>query len=313
MKALVIGADGFVGRHLCPHLRDAGDEVIEIIGPHLAPLGDATPLDVRDAEAVAQAVRSARPDAVYHLAAVAFGPDASADVRVAMAIAVEGTINVLEATSALDPAPVVLVTGSAEVYGAPELDRIGEETPTRPVNLYGATKLAQEALALAWAQAREAPVVVTRAFNHIGPGQRDTFAIPSFARQLAEIAAGRCEPRLAVGNLSPVRDFTDVRDVVAAYRLLVAGGHTGEPINVASGRGVAIGEVLETLIAVSGLEVSVERDPAHARRLDPPRVVGDPTRLQMLTGWVPRFGLAETLTDVWEDARTRFGEPVGAT
>jgi GDP-4-dehydro-6-deoxy-D-mannose reductase len=308
-----VGADGFVGRHLGAHLRDVGDEVIEIIGPHLAPRDDATPLDVRNAQAVARAVRSARPEAVYHLAAVAFGPDASADVRTAMSIAVDGTINVLEAASELDTPPVVLVTGSGEIYGAPEVERIGEETPARPVSLYGATKLAQEALALAWARARGTPVVVTRSFNHIGPGQRETFAIPSFARQLAEIASGRREPRLAVGNLSPVRDFTDVRDVVAAYRLLVAGGHTGEPINVASGRGVAIGEVLETLIAVSGLAVSVERDPARARRHDPPRLVGDPSRLQALTGWAPRVSLAETLADVWEDAKARFGQPVSAT
>lgn len=304
MRALVVGADGFVGRHLAAHLRDAGDEVIEVVGPHVPRGGGAMPVDVRDVMAVARALRSADPGAVYHLAAVAFGPDVSADVRTAMSIAVEGTMNVLEAASALDPAPVVLVTGSAEVYGAPELDRIPEETPTRPISLYGATKLAQEALALAWARVREAPVVITRSFNHIGPGQRETFAIPSFARQLAEVAAGRRVPRLVVGNLSPVRDFTDVRDVVVAYRLLVAGRHVGEPINVASGRGISIGEVLDMLILASGLEVTIERDPAQARRLDAPRLIGDPTRIQALTGWTPRISLAETLADVWDEARS---------
>jgi GDP-4-dehydro-6-deoxy-D-mannose reductase len=305
MRALVTGADGFVGRHLVAHLIEAGDEVAEAVGPHIADMSSVTPLDVRDRVAVAELVDRVRPEAIYHLAAVAYGPDAGADPRAAFDITVGGTLNVLEAASRQSDPPTVLVPGSAEVYGSPNVDAISETTPIRPVNLYGATKAAQEAVSLAYQATSGVPVVATRSFNHIGPGQRDSFAIPSFARQLREIAEGRRE-QLLVGNLEPVRDFTDVRDVVVAYRSLVAGGHTGQPINVASGHGISIGEMLNRLISISGLEVQVRSDPNRVRPQDPSRIVGDATRLRTLTGWQPRWSLDDTLADIWADARARF-------
>jgi GDP-4-dehydro-6-deoxy-D-mannose reductase len=307
VRALVIGADGFVGRHLVAHLAEAGDAVSEAVGPRATAVPGAMPLDVRDAEAVTALLQRVRPEAVYHLAAVAYGPDAGADLPRAIAITVTGTANVLAAAKLLSSPPTVLVPGSAEVYGAPSTPMITEATCVRPVNLYGATKVAQEAVALAFHATSDVPVIATRSFNHIGPGQRDSFAIPSFARQLCEIAFSDREPELRVGNLESVRDFTDVRDVVVAYRLLVAGGHAGRPINIATGRGVAIGDILERLIALSGLEVQVTRDPDRVRRTDPPRIVGDAKLLRDLTGWQPRWSLDDTLADVWGDARARFG------
>jgi GDP-4-dehydro-6-deoxy-D-mannose reductase len=305
VKAVVVGADGFVGRHLVDHLRSQNDEVIEIAGP--GSHGTATRLDIRDRDPVRSEVLTWQADAVYHLSAVSFGPDAAADVRGALAITVGGTLNLLEALAALPAPPIVLIPGSSEVYGDPRLERIHESAPLRPVNLYGATKVAQESLALAFGITRGVPVICTRSFNHIGPGQRPSFVLPAFAKQLREIASGRRAPKLHVGNLSPVRDFTDARDVVAAYRLLVEGRHTGEPVNVATGRGISVGELLDGLIGASGLDVTIEVDPARVRRHDPERLVGDPSRLEQLTSWRPRIALAVTLRDVWQDAQARFG------
>ena len=305
MRVLVTGADGFVGRHLVAHLIEAGDEVAEAVGPHVAAAGSAIPLDIRDRTAVAALIDRTQPEAIYHLAAVAYGPDAGADPRGAFDVTVGGTINVLEAAARGTAPPTVLVPGSSEVYGSPQVDAISEATPIRPVNLYGATKAAQEAVALAYHASLGLPVVTTRSFNHIGPGQRDSFAVPSFARQLREVADG-LRDELLVGNLEPVRDFTDVRDVVVAYRSLVAGGHAGQPINVASGQGISIRAMLGRLIAVSGLDVRIRSDPDRVRRQDPSRLVGDATRLRQLTGWRPRRTLDETLADIWEDAQARF-------
>jgi len=306
MRVLVIGADGFVGGHLVAHLRDAGDAVVEGIGPHGTPAADRHPVDVRDRPRVDALVEQARPEAIYHLAAVAYGPDASADLASALSITVGGTVNVLEAARKLDPAPTILVPGSSEVYGAPDTDQpIAEATPPRPVSLYGATKLSQESIALTYGRAHGIPIVVTRSFNHIGPGQRDAFAVASFARQLRRIEHGDAEPVLRVGNQAPVRDFADVRDVVRAYRLLVAGGHTGEPVNVASGVGISIGELIGRLIAMSGMAVEVAVDPHRVRVDDPPRIVGDISRLRRLTGWAPTIPLDETLGAIWADAGRR--------
>lgn len=309
MKALVTGADGFVGRWLIEHLEASGDEVWQATGRHDGAGPRRRRLDLLDRHSVDQTVAWARPDAVYHLAAVAFGPDAAADIGTALDVTVRGTAFLLEATRAQSPMPDVLIAGSSEVYGAPVRQPIDESMPHEPVNVYGATKLAQEALALAYHHAHGLPVVVARAFNHIGPGQRESFVVPAFAAQLAEIAAGRSEPVIRVGNLDAERDLSDVRDVVRAYRLLVAGGHVGQPVNVASGRSVRIRDVLDRLIAISGLSVAVEVDEALLRRVDVPVICGDVSRLTALTTWQPRHDLDDSLLAIWHDARRRHGLP----
>lgn len=303
MRALVVGADGFVGRHLVDHLREAGDEVVEAVGPHAATDGGRRPIDVRDTAMVEELVAGVRPDALYHLAAVAYGPDAARDLPAAIAVTVGGTANVLGAVAGASSGTIVLVTGSSEVYGTPETDFIRESAELRPVNLYGATKVAQEALALTYGRAHALRVIATRSFNHIGPGQRDSFAVASFAQQLRSIEAGQREPKLRVGNLDSIRDFSDVRDVVRAYRLLVAGEDVGEPINVASGQAYTMRTIVDRLIAISGLDISIEVDPRRVRARDPQRIVGDASRLRTLTGWEPLIPLDRTLGDIWESLR----------
>lgn len=302
MRALVTGADGFVGRWLIAHLEEQGDEVWRLNGRGL---GDATTriVDVRDAAGLEKAIAEAQPEIVYHLAAVAYGPDARRDLDQAVDVNIGGTRHVLTACSHLTTRPLVLIVSSAEVY-APLADRpLRESDPVGPTNPYGATKLGQEAIGLAYHLVGGIEVAVVRAFNHIGPGQRAEFVVPAFASQLARIAAGRQEPLLEVGNLDPVRDFSDVRDVVRAYRLIAEKRCTGRPLNVASGSPVRIGDLLDSLIRISKLDVEVVQDAARLRPNDVPFVVGDASELRRLTGWAPRVGLEQTLSDVWNDAR----------
>jgi GDP-4-dehydro-6-deoxy-D-mannose reductase len=308
VRALVTGADGFVGRWLVEHLEAAGDEVWQATGARAGDGPRRRALDLRDRAEVEEVTAWARPEAIYHLAAVAFGPDAMNDIGHAVDVTVRGTAFLLEAAARAETPPTVLIPSSAEVYGAPpEGGMIDEAQPIAPVSPYGATKAGQEALGLAYHRTGKISVVVARAFNHLGPGQRESFAIPSFAAQLAEIAAGRTKPVVRVGNLAARRDFSDVRDVVRAYRLLLAGGHTGMPVNVASGRAVAISEVLDTLIELSGRQVEVAVDPDRLRPIDVPTIQGDNGRLRSLTGWQPDYELRQTLRDVWTDALARHG------
>jgi len=306
VRALVTGADGFVGRWLSEHLEGAGDDVWQATGAHAEDGPRRRAIDMRDDASVRDVLAWARPEAIYHLAAVSFGPDASGDIGHAIDVTVRGTALLLEGASRTSTPPTVLIPSSSEVYGAPpEGGMIDETQPIAPVNPYGATKEAQEALGLAYHRSKRIPVAIARAFNHIGPGQRDIFVVPSFAAQLAEIAGGGKEPVVRVGNLAAARDFSDVRDVVRAYRLLVAGGHCGTPVNVASGRAVAVQQILETLIELSGQQVEVVVDPARLRPIDVPAISGDSGRLRSLTGWQPNYDLRHTLSDVWADAVTR--------
>jgi GDP-4-dehydro-6-deoxy-D-mannose reductase len=307
MRALVTGADGFVGRWLTEHLTAAGDDVWQATGPHADEGPRRRRVELLDRSSVTESIDWAQPDAIYHLAGMAFGPDVGADIGAAVDVTVRGTGYVLEAARARPQAPVIFVPSSSEVYGAPVEQPVDESQPLAPVNAYGATKVAQEALALASHREHGLPVVVARAFNHIGPGQRESFVVAAFASQLAEIVAGRAEPVLRVGNLDAERDFSDVRDVVLAYRALVAGGHVGRPVNVASGRGIRIGDLLDRLIATAGAEVHIEVVPELLRPVDVPIMRGNADALVALTGWRPIHTLDATLRDVWDEMRIRHG------
>jgi GDP-4-dehydro-6-deoxy-D-mannose reductase len=310
MRALVTGADGFVGRWLTRHLSEQGDETWLAMGTAShSPHDRGRAVDIRDASAVGELLAWAQPEVIYHLAAIAFGPDARRSVTDAVATTIGGTANLLAAASTMQPTPVVLVPSSAEVYAPPVDGRpITEAHPCRPTGSYGASKLAQEATALAYDLAGAVPVVITRSFNHIGPGQRDVFVVSSFATQLARIVAEGAPAVMQVGNLAVERDFTDVRDVVRAYRLLVIGGHHGQPVNVASGSATGIRDLLQALIRLSGVDVTVEVDPSRLRAVDAPSIVGDATTLSKLTGWQPTIELPRTLSDIWADALSRAGK-----
>ena len=306
MRALVTGADGFVGRWLVEHLHASGDDVWLATGESGRSGDRSRRSDLAESRSAAELIEWASPEAIYHLAAVAFAPDAATDIGRAIDVTVRGTAYLLEAAAAASSPPTVFIPSSAAVYGAVSAAPVTESHPVAPVSLYGATKAAQEVLALSYHRSNRVPVSVARAFNHIGPGQRPSFVVPSFAQQLAQSASRRGRGTIRVGDTSVARDFTDVRDVVRAYRLIVARGHVGEPTNVASGIATSVQSILDRLIEVSGLEADVVIDPARLRAGDVPVVRGSPDKLRSLTGWVPEYSLEATVADVWREARETF-------
>jgi len=175
-----------------------------------------------------------------------------------------------------------------------------EEAPIRPHSPYAASKVAAEAITLQYARTGWLRVVATRSFNHTGPGQSPAFAVPSFAKQIADAAGGRGARTLKVGNLAAQRDFTDVRDVVAAYRLLVERGSSGSVYNVCSGHAVSMRQIVDDLLKVAGVDATIEEDPVKLRPIDAPIIYGDASALQRDTGWRPTIPLVRTLTDVYQ-------------
>jgi GDP-4-dehydro-6-deoxy-D-mannose reductase len=307
MRVIITGAGGFVGPHLVTALRERGHEVVRT-ERHAAEdslVVDVTrPLDLRGA------IANVRPDAVAHLAAQAFVPASIADPAATFAVNATGTLHLLDALRAARAegvAPRVLVVSSAEVYGAhaPGAYPLNETVAPLPQSPYAASKVAAEALALAYARTYGIDIVVTRAFNHIGAGQDERFAVPAFALQLARIAAGG-DSRLFVGNLEASRDFLDVRDVCAAYVALLEGGGTaGEIYNVCSGTATKMQEVLRQLVSIARVPVEVREDAARMRPSDVPVSLGDPSKLRDATGWAPRIPLSAALRAVYDDARAR--------
>jgi GDP-4-dehydro-6-deoxy-D-mannose reductase len=296
MRVLITGAGGFVGRWLSRELTAAGHETIAV---------DHS-LDVRRADDVARSIDRARPDAIAHLAAVSFAPDAANDPQLAFQVAVRGTVNVLEGMRALAEPPALLISGSSEVYGAPRPDQLPlrEDTSLNPETPYALSKVAQEGVALGYAQRLGLRVVVTRSFNHTGPGQRPEFVVPALARRVLAVSRGDMA-EIPVGNIDVRRDLSDVRDVVRAYRLLLeqttAGQQAASVVNISSGRSVAIRWIVEELSRLAGVEPRVRVDPKLVRATDPPEIRGDASLLHSLTGWQPEWTLEETLRSVWQE------------
>ncbi|HVW32690.1 MAG TPA: GDP-mannose 4,6-dehydratase [Acidimicrobiia bacterium] len=290
MKALVTGAGGFVGQALVAHLRAAGDEVVG--------LDRAGGPDITDPAAVREAIGRHGPEAVYHLAAVThIGASWDAPLEV-FRINAEGTLNVLSACAAAEVGRV-LVVGSADEYGAVRREDLPltEDAPLRPLTPYGASKVAADYIGLQAFLGQGLPVLRVRAFNHTGPTQSDRFMIPGLARRIAT-AERENRKEIPVGSLEPVRDYTHVEDVVAAYRLLVERGEPGDVYNVCSGVGRSVAEVAEHLLALARHAIELVPDPALVRPVEVPRLVGDNRRLREATGWAPTRRFEDTLAAI---------------
>ncbi|GAC1659440.1 MAG: GDP-mannose 4,6-dehydratase [Candidatus Elarobacter sp.] len=308
MRVLITGARGFVGHHLSAVLRERGHDVVA--ADRGAVDEETLSVDVTDPLAVRAAFDLARPDAVAHLAAQAFVPASLADPQATFAVNAGGTLHVLEAarTAAEEGLRArVLVVSSAEVYGAqpPDAYPLRETLAPLPRNPYAASNVAAEALALAYARSFGVDVVVTRAFNHVGPGQDERFALAAFAAQIARAAAG-LDRTVLVGNLDASRDVLDVRDVCAAYALLLEGtAPAGEIYNVCSGKATTMRELLRRLIEIARVPVEIREDPARMRPADVPVSFGDASKLREATGWAPGIPLAAALRAVYDDALAR--------
>jgi GDP-4-dehydro-6-deoxy-D-mannose reductase len=304
VKVLVTGGAGFVGRVLIEHLVRAGHAVIGTHLPGDAPRNGApvewVPLDVTRPESVARVI-ALHPDAVVHLAAIASNAAARRDPGKAWEINAAGTARLAEALGEARLAghdPLLLHVSTSEVYGAvPVGHQLTEQDPVVPTSPYAASKAGAEISVQEVARRTGLRAIIARPFTHTGPTQTATYVIPAWAKQMKALRH-EAAPRVKTGNLEPVRDFLDVRDVADAYVALLEKGAAGQAYNVASGTGRPLHEVFARLAAIVGVAAVAEPDPALQRRADLPYLVGDASRLRSATGWTPRFSFDQTLQDV---------------
>jgi GDP-4-dehydro-6-deoxy-D-mannose reductase len=306
MRALITGVSGFAGSHLAEYILANHDWTVagtvhrsDRNIRHLSERLELYPAELSQLAAVESVLASARPDVIFHLAAQTLTGQSFRDPWRTLATNIGIQVSLLQAVVNLGLDCRVLIVGSSEEYGLVREEDlpVDEETPLRPMNPYAVSKIAQDMLGLQYYLSHGLDTIRVRPFNHIGPRQGPGFVAPDFARQIALIEAGRQDPVMTVGNLEAERDFTDVRDVVRAYALLVATGEGGQVYNVGSGRAHSVRELLAMLTSLAAVPVSVEIDPARMRRSDVPRVMSDCSRLREATGWEPTYSFDQSLCD----------------
>lgn len=304
-RALVTGAGGFVGTRLTRHLEAQGWEVVRSGHPAVAGM---LPCDFQDEAAVRALVANAGPlTHVFHLAAIAFVPDAERDPVRAMDVNLNGTIRLCTALRDLASSPRLVFIGSSEIYGPPQTLPMTEDHPVNPGNAYAISKAAADHYCAYLSRIRALEIVRMRPFNHAGPGQADSYVLSSFARQVAEIEAGLRPPVLETGNLEAARDFLHVDDVLRAYETAALHAPGGQAFNVCSGQAQRIQSALDRFLAMSGAAIEVRHDPARMRPSDVPEVCGSFARLTETTGWRPEIAfdtLLRDLLDYWRSAIT---------
>jgi len=315
LRALITGVAGFAGGHLAEHLtaatnweiwgnvRDAGD--IRSVVPGVR----TVVADLRDPQSVLDLIGQSQPDFVFHLAAQAFALQSWVDPWDTYETNLRSQINLLEALRQCGAPKRVLVVGSAEEYGLVKPDQLPlhEDSPLRPYSPYAVSKIAQDFIGLQYALGLQLPIVRVRPFNHIGPRQSEKFVASDFAKQIASIEAGWVPPVIKVGNLAAQRDFTDVRDMMRAYRLALEQGEAGEVYNIGSGTPRSIQHVLDVLLGFSAEAIRVEVDPGRIRPSDTPISYCSASKFTARTGWRPTIPFEQTLRDVLDDWRQRVG------
>jgi GDP-4-dehydro-6-deoxy-D-mannose reductase len=299
VRALVTGSDGFVARHLIRHLRDNGDEVHGIDRER----------DVTDARSMQEVFEWFLPDVTYHLAALTHVGDSWENASEFTRVNVVGTQRVLDASFEAVPHAMTIVVSSSEVYGiSREEDQpLSESFRVAPANPYSSSKVEAERVARDAVRFRGQRVVVARPFNHLGPGQSPNFVVPALVSRLLD-ARDRGDESILVGDLSTRRDFSDVRDVVRAYRLLAKLGVSGEVYNVASGHDVALLDIARQLVARLAPNVELVVDPSLLRPVDLPVSRGSYDKLHQATGWAPHIALHASLDDIVNDLEERRRE-----
>ena len=315
MRALITGGYGFVGRHLASHLVSCGDDVavtylpgVEVPqdrdtnqkGVRLPDAVHSFALDVGQKDQVEQLITLAKPDVVYHLAGITTVQQGESDFQKTYQTNVMGPVYCLDTIARKCPQTRFLLVSSSEVYGDPLAGSLplNEQMALRPISTYGVTKAAAELAAYKSAIRDGVYTVRVRPFPHIGPGQSESFAISSFAKQVAEIALGKKEPKVLVGNLEAKRDYSDVSDIVRGYREAALNGKRGDVYNLCFGKSVSIGSLLQELIKISGKEIAVELDPARVRAIDIADSYGTYDKAHKDFGWKPRIDLSGTMHSI---------------
>jgi GDP-4-dehydro-6-deoxy-D-mannose reductase len=311
MRVLILGATGFVGRHLLAECRSRGDEIVATyrVGETIPEStgADWLPVDLLEEPTIRRAVEAARPEGVVHLAAQASVALAHEDPFGTFRVNAEGSYRVLHAVSELARRSRVILVSSAEVYGkvAPEDLPVTEEHPMNPRTPYGVSKTCAEIAACQAVEAWGIEVVRVRPFNHVGPGQRTGFVAPDFASQVASIERGDCEPVLRVGNLSSRRDFTDVRDIARGYRDALEGARAGSAYNLCSNTAVAIEEIVSFFVSRSSAPIEIRQDPKRVRPVEVLEIRGVALRAERDFGWEPKISFEQSLAEVLEEWRFR--------
>ena len=308
-NALVIGAGGFVGTYLIRHLLELGTYEVsatKIQGEALSIDGTAVyTLDLADRAGIDSLLAKVRPDVIFHLAAVSSVALSWKKPQLVVDVNIKGTLNLLDAVRDSVFSPRMLLIGSGEEYGHVNAKNVPicEDTYLRPGNIYAASKAFQGMLGSIYAEAYGMDIVMVRAFNHIGPGQSEIFVVSDFCRQVACIEKGLQEPVIRVGNLAAKRDFTDVRDVVRAYVMLVQKGRAGEFYNVGSGNALAIQDILDIILSKTAHQIAIEVDAEKFRPVDVPIIEADITKLVEETGWERQYSLETTVEETLDGWR----------
>ncbi len=316
MRVLITGIAGFAGSHLADYLLAQNDPALELVGVSQSG-GENVPTDARirfvvgdlsDPRFTSDLLAQVSPERIYHLAAQAFVPVSWQDPWATLENNIRAQTNLLHAAAQQKSNARLLIVGSNEEYGrvtSADLP-IDEDTPLRPDSPYGVSKITQDFLGLQYFLSHQLQVVRVRPFNHIGPRQNDRFVTASFAKQIAEIEAGKRAPKLRVGNLDARRDFTDVRDMMRGYVMALERGNAGDVYNIGSGIPRAIREIVEVYQSLARVPFEVEYDPDRMRPSDTPISYCDATKFKRATGWEPQFSFEETLRAILDDWRGRI-------
>jgi len=298
-RLLVTGLDGFVGCVVRDAIASGATGArFQLVVPDSA-------IELLDRASLEKAIDQTRPELVLHLAAQSFVPSSIDDPRATYNVNFFGTLNLLEALEARGFTGRMLYVGSGDVYGwvEPSAMPVTEAQALKPRNPYSVSKAAAELLCYQWTQTHDFDIVLARPFNHVGPGQAEWFVVSDFARQAVEVKLALRDPVIQVGSIDVTRDFTDVRDVVRAYFLLLEKGAKGEAYNVCSGKEQSIRAVLERLNALAGIDCRIEQDNARVRRNEQKRICGSFSKLNERVGWRPTIEIDQSLRDVlsyWE-------------
>jgi GDP-4-dehydro-6-deoxy-D-mannose reductase len=306
MRVLITGMSGFAGTALCDLLLRNTDWTLIGLSRN-AQVADEHPrvrwrqLDLCDENAVKTLMTDEKPDQIVHLAGQAHVPTSWANPWGTFEDNVHAQLNLFQGVISAKLSPRMLVITSNEVYGAP---RDAEDLPfqehrlLQPNNPYAVSKVAADAMALQYHRSHQLDVIVARPFNHTGPNQNGRFVVPDFARQVAEIEAGKREPIMRVGNMAAQRDYTDVRDIARAYHALLQKGKAGEIYNVCSGQPRSIQSILDYMLTLSLANIHVETDPSKFRVVDTPVSYGSNQKIQQDTGWAPQIPFTQTIADI---------------
>ncbi len=310
-KVLITGITGFAGSYLTELALTKKD--VKVFGikrwrsklDNIAHIKDGITLvecDIKDASSVREILDGIKPDMIFHLAAQSFVPTSWNAPSETLTTNIIGELNIFEAIRQTGINPLIQVAGSSEEYGLvkPEETPIKETVNLHPLSPYAVSKVGQDLLAYQYYKSYGLKIVRTRGFNHTGPRRAEVFVCSNFAYQIAKIEAGLQEPTIRVGNLSTVRDFTDVRDMVRGYWLALEKGEAGEVYNICSGKGYSIKEVLDVLKGYSKKKFAVKKDPSRLRPSDVPILIGDNTKFVKQTGWQPEIPFEKTLEDLLE-------------